>query len=198
MVTSGVNGATRIDQFWGDVSPCEHLVQFYEDEGIFMDTLERYVMDGLRGGEAVITIATGSHLGSLAARIQSAGLELADLAASGRYLAFDAATTLSRFMVDGWPDEDRFEQVIAQALAPARRQDRPVRAFGEMVGLLWGQDNHGAAVRLEQLWCGLCERERLALFCAYPRFGSTRDLQESVADICALHTQVHGVAQAAG
>lgn len=163
-----------------------------------MDTLERFVIDGLGLGESVIAIATGSHLGSLGARIRSAGIDLADLVASGRYVPLDAAATLSQFMVDGWPDEARFEQVIAQALAPARRAGRPVRAFGEMVALLWAQDHHGATVRLEQLWCGLCEREGLAVFCAYPRFGSTRDLQESVAEVCALHTQVLGVAHSAG
>jgi hypothetical protein len=28
------------DVFWAELSPCEHLVQFYEADDVFMDTLE--------------------------------------------------------------------------------------------------------------------------------------------------------------
>ena len=37
--------------FWGEISPCEHLVQFYEEDGVFLDTLEGFVGGGLRAGE---------------------------------------------------------------------------------------------------------------------------------------------------
>lgn len=29
--------------FWGEIAPCEHLVQIYEDDEAFVDSLERFV-----------------------------------------------------------------------------------------------------------------------------------------------------------
>ena len=49
------------DVFWGELSPCEHLVQIYERDEVFLDALEGFVAGGVRSGEAVIVIATDSH-----------------------------------------------------------------------------------------------------------------------------------------
>jgi hypothetical protein len=65
-----------------------------------------------------------------------------------------------------------------------------MRAFGEMVALLWAQGHNAATLRLEQLWNELIGQEALALFCAYPRIGATRDLTEVLAEVCAAHSKV--------
>jgi hypothetical protein len=185
-------GAT-INRFWGRVAPGEHLVEFYEDEGRFLDSLERFVVDGLRAGEAVVAIANVAHLGALRARVEAAGLDTAALQACDRYIALDAAATLSQFMVGGWPDPRLFERVIGDLVGRARQRAPGVRAFGEMVALLWGQGRFEATLRLEQLWSRLCERAGVSVLCAYPRIGSTRDLTESLAEVCASHSQVRGM-----
>src|SRR5688572_29868767 len=160
-----------------------------------MDTLEHYVLEGLRAGEAVLAIANVAHRGALRARIDAAGLDSTMLAATGRYLALDAAGTLSQIMVAGWPDEARFERVMGGAIAQASRHVRRVRAFGEMVALLWGQGLHQPAVRLEEFWHRLCKRRQVAVLCGYPRFGSARGLNEAIADVCTLHSQVRNPAR---
>ena len=43
-----------------------------------------------------------------------------------------------------------------------------VRAFGEMVGLLWVDGQRSAATRLEEYWNELLSGSTLSLFCAYP------------------------------
>lgn len=180
----------RAEIFWGEIAPCEHLVQIYKHEGVFMDTLVDFIGRGLDNGEATIVIATTAHRTSLEARLCAAGHDLAIARARGDYTALDAAGTLAQFMVNGWPDDERFAEVIQALIQDAQRDGRKVRAFGEMVALLWAQGHHGATVRLEHLWSELCESSQLALFCAYPRIGATRDLTDGLVDVCAAHSRV--------
>ena len=65
-----------------------------------------------------------------------------------------------------------------------------MRAFGEMVALLWAQGHSDATVRLEHLWNALIHDQGMALFCAYPRIGATRDLRDALDEVCALHSKV--------
>jgi hypothetical protein len=176
--------------FWGELAPCDHLVQIYDDETRFIQTLERFVGDGLARGDAAVLIATSSHLTWLESRLRDAGHDIAAARAVDRYIALDAASTLAEFMVDGWPDARRFIEVIGPVLARAKRDGRSVRAFGEMVALLWAQGHNEATVQLERLWNQLIEDQGLALFCAYPRIGATRDLSDALPDVCALHSKV--------
>jgi hypothetical protein len=104
-----------------------------------------------------------------------------------------------------WPDDARFTHVIGNLLTRARwggtfppRSERGVRAFGEMVAVLWAQGCTGATVYLEHLWNrlrdgdpeGVDGRSGFPLFCAYPRIGTTQDALKSMHEICACHTQV--------
>jgi hypothetical protein len=173
---------------WAALPPGEHLVQVYRDESAFLDLLEQFVAGALAAGDAVVVIATAAHRSSLAARMRGQGL--AEATCNGRYLALDAADTLSRFMVDGMPDRARFEATLDAIMAPARHGGFRVRAFGEMVALLWTQGFAEATLELEQLWSSFCAREGVTLFCAYPRIGATRDLGDSLAEVCALHSRV--------
>ena len=175
--------------FWGELAPCEHLVQIYGEEGGFLDNLASFAAAGFSAGEAVIVIATAAHRSSLEARLVVLGVDVAAERGRRMYVALDAADVLSRFMGEEWPAEDRFTETILDILAQVPAGAR-VRAFGEMVALLWARGSNGATVRLEHLWDDFCRNHALALFCAYPRIGPTRDLGESFAEVCALHSRV--------
>jgi hypothetical protein len=114
-------------------------------------------------------------------------------AGQDRYIALDVNEMLGQFMRDGWPDEELFKTSVNKILDRARGgEGRPVRAFGEMVAVLWAQGHNGATVHLEHLWHSLCREEAFALFCAYPRSGFTKDPMESMREICAAHNKVLG------
>jgi len=180
------------DVFWGEIAPCNHFVQIYDHGDALLDALEGYVGSGLRADESVLIIATPRHLNALEHRLIASGLDLANLGYRNRYIAMDAEETLSRFMVNGWPDEKRFVAVVTSLLARVGVPMRPVRAFGEMVALLWARGDYRATVRLEQMWQTLCEERGLPLFCAYPKAGFTKDPESSIREICAAHSRVVG------
>ena len=182
-------GGNDSEMFWGEIAPCEHLLQIYEDDGVLLDTLQGFIGGALRVGESAVVIATAAHLDALEQRLEASGMDVVTALAQNQYIPLDAEQTLARFMVNGWPDDELFAQAVTEILTRARGNGRRVRAFGEMVALLWDQGHCGATVRLEHLWNGLCQAEGFSLFCAYPKTGVTRGAAESMHEICAAHSK---------
>ncbi|MGH9606324.1 MAG: MEDS domain-containing protein [Terracidiphilus sp.] len=172
------------------MAPSEHVAQFYEHEDVLLDTLAGFVGGGLDHGESTIVIATPEHLRAIEQRLGDSKTDLARASAEDRYITLDAETALSNFMVKDWPDEDLFADFVNQLILRASVNDRRVRAFGEMVALLWANGLAAATVRLEFLWHHFCQSHAFSLFCAYPKAGFTRDPSESLAAICAAHSRV--------
>lgn len=185
-----INPKPEADVFWGEISPCEHLVQIYQDEDVFLDSLEGFVAGGIVAGDGVVVIATPPHLDSLNARLLARNIDVESAISQDQYIALDAEETLSKFMVMGWPDEDFFRALVHDILLRAKGNNRRVRAFGEMVALLWARGNTGATVHLEHLWHRFCHEKSFSLFCAYPKIGFTRNVSESIKEICEAHSRV--------
>ncbi|HYP39411.1 MAG TPA: MEDS domain-containing protein, partial [Chloroflexia bacterium] len=92
----------------GSLDSHAHRVQFYDDDRFLLDELSRSIGSALGAGDAAIVIATKEHREGLARRLEARGLDITHATGEGRYVALDAAETLSKFMVEGWPDAVRF------------------------------------------------------------------------------------------
>jgi hypothetical protein len=176
--------------FWGEIAPCDHVVQIYENDIQFLDLLTEFVADGIRSDDCTIIIATSLHLKELKSKLNSAGFDIDHLTSSRQLIALDAEKTLEKFMLNGWPDEGRFNRVVGNLLEDARAQKRQVRAFGEMVAILWAKGHTGATVQLEILWNKFMHLQTFTLFCAYPKSGFTENAFDSMLHICQTHTKV--------
>jgi hypothetical protein len=111
-------------------SPCDHLVQVYQDEASLLGPLEDYLFKGLSAGDAVVVICTPQHRKELKKRLTQRGIDVRAAKSDGRFIACDAAKTLTKFMTDGWPSHSKFENVIRDILLKARGNGRDVHAFG--------------------------------------------------------------------
>jgi PAS domain S-box-containing protein len=162
----------------------EHAVQFYEQDDFLCDRVADFVADGLLFGEPAVVIATSAHRDGIAERLATSGCDL------DRVTFLDARETLERFMDGVMPDEDGFRSAVGEALARANGGGR-VRAYGEMVDLLWRDENPDGAIRLEELWNDLAGEYDFSLLCAYPIGNFHRETHaELFATICARHAQV--------
>jgi PAS domain S-box-containing protein len=172
-----------------------HSVQFYSDDAFLIAVLSRFMGSAIGAGDAAVVIATAAHRDALAARLADRGLDIARAVEQGRYVALDAAETLSHFLVNGWPDEARFVEliggVISRAKIAARNEHGRAALFGEMVALLWQDGKTEAALRLEQLWNEIAQSHSFSLVCAYPFAGFYRQADaELFQQICAQHSVV--------
>lgn len=176
--------------FWAELASCNHVVQMYENDKVLLDLLEGYVTSGIAAGDCMVIIATKAHLHALEVRLKAHGFSLFELTLTEQYIALDADETLSEFMVDGRPDKYLFNLVVTKLVVRARKNNRKVRAFGEMVALLWKQGQRDATLELEHLWNNFAETESFSLFCAYPKGDFTQDANTCLQHICGAHTKL--------
>lgn len=187
VINLGTKGARF---FWGEIAPTQHFAQFYLDDAMLLDTLTGFVGAGLDAGETTIVIATLEHIRALRLGLTSFGIDLERAVCEDRFVTLDSATALTSFMVDDLPNEGLFNSFVDKLLHRASMNGTRVRAFGDMVALLWAAGQYAASAGLETLWKQYCERHSFSLFCAYPRSGFTKESAESVAEIRALHSHI--------
>ena len=174
---------------------CLHDVQLYSDDAYLLDSLTTFVGREMTKGNSAIVVATKEHRDGLAERLARQHPDLCLAMEQGRYIALDAADTLSKFMVNGTPDPILFSELIgatiSRAAAAVRGEHSRVAAYGEMVSLLWAEGEYEAVVRLEQLWNDLGKTHSFALRCGYPLKGFDRkDHSDLFLKICTEHSAV--------
>ncbi len=176
--------------FWGEIAPCDHVVQIYEDDAMFINALEGFVISGLKDKESVIIIATEMHLEALKEKLEEHGFNIKNLLSDDQLILLNAKETLSKFMVNNWPDKALLTTLMSGVMARSRGNNRKVRAFGEMVAILYEQGHIEATAHLEDIWNEFMHTDAFSLFCAYPKSNFTDDSKTPINNICKKHTKM--------
>ena len=175
---------------WFDTPQSNHAVHFYPLDNHLLESLVDYFSTGLNRGETCIAIATPNHLVSLNAELRARDINISEAIESGQYMMFDAAETLTSFMDNGLPDYHQFIELVGRIIQLSSERGKPIRAFGEMVSLLWEQGNQAGVIRLEEYWHDLVAKHDFSLYCAYPEslFDDSTTHKEAFDKICSCHS----------
>jgi PAS domain S-box-containing protein len=172
---------------WAELGEREHLVQFYEDSHNLIETLDGFIGGGLRTNSAGIVIATREHIDALDQQLAANGIDLAAVRQSGQYITLEAGGLLAQIVTNGWPQPDLFRIKVGSLIDKAHSRWGAVRAFGEMVSLLWEGGAPGAALRLESLWNDLARTQAFTLLCGYDVNQLRNGDRKLIGPICAVH-----------
>ena len=183
--------------FWGQ-APHDHVVQFYERDHELAAVVGPYLADVIQAGGVAIVIATEAHRQAFAARLADEGINPAMAqpgppAAGSGLVMLDAREAADWLLIDGRIAAHRFENLIGGLVRKAAAGGRPVRAYGEIVAVLWADGHVGAALELEELWNGLRREIEFSLYCGYPltQAGPENDV-DGFHEVCRLHSAVLG------
>ena len=167
-----------------------HAVRFYKDSDSLCQTVGSFLKDGFVESQPAVVIATADHGRMIGESLAAQGVEVRDLTATRQLVVVDAHAMLSQFMVDGMPNQSLFKRVVVPVLEEAcsGRAHCVVRAYGEMVDILWKAGQMVAATRLELLWNNLAQTHEFSLVCGYSMGNFYKE--GAIEEICGHHSHV--------
>jgi len=168
-------------------------VQFYDDESFLATVVSEFLAAGVKQEQPLVVIATSPHRRAFVEKLRSAGVDTASLARSGRFVLLDARETLATFMVDSLPDPVAFRTALGDVIERSLSDSgtKKLRAYGEMVDVLWKDGNTEGAIQLEALWNDLANHYDFALLCAYSMGNFCRSTDaEAFRAVCEQHSHV--------
>ena len=169
----------------------EHVVQFYDQDVDLARAVGDYLTSAVGAGDVAIVIATEEHRRSFEAQMAAAGVDTTQARRDGSVLWLDAAETLSQFTDHGRVDAKRFRSTVGERVREAAETGRELKAYGEMVALLWDEGHVLGAIELEKLWNRLAEEFHFSLFCAYHMHSvAGEEHTDALHEVCRLHTAV--------
>jgi hypothetical protein len=169
-----------------------HAVQFYGDDESLFTTVAGFLTQGFVDGHPAIVIATRDHSRAIVEHLRGRLIDVDQAQRMGSLLLLDAQQTLDLFMSGGMPDAAKFDDTVGKLIGDVLegREDRAlIRAYGEMVDVLWKEGKPNAAIRLEMLWNKLAQQYGFALLCGYS-MGNFYKETKGFEAICREHTHV--------
>lgn len=166
-----------------------HIVEFYNDVNHLAKQVADFVALGLNAGEGVILIALPKNLDLFRDVLLDRGVPIHAIETSGRLKCIDAERVLKAFMSQNVAQWTHFEATVGSEVRILSEKYHKVRAYGEMVNVLWQKGSSEAALELERFWNRLGGQYPLCLFCAYSLDVLNFDLYpKAVSSICHSHS----------
>jgi hypothetical protein len=169
-----------------------HAVHFYGDERSLFDSVAAFLGQGFLDGQPAIVIATAAHSAAILDQLQQRMIDVKRAQHLQDLVVVDAHQLLDAFMDGDFPDPERFQDTVGSLVgrvAQHRARATCVRAYGEMVDVLWQQGRTHSAIALESLWNDLSNHHGFALLCAYAMRNFRHDTH-LFEEVCRQHTHV--------
>lgn len=170
----------------------QHGVQFYGNQRELSKTVGAFLSEGLTTAQPAIVIATPEHRTAIEQVLEEHLVDVSAAKRLGDLVMLDAEETLGTFMGEDMPVGSLFRRSLGDVIVQTLRgrERATVRAYGEMVDVLWKQGRPEAAIRLEVLWNNLADTHAFSLLCGYA-IGNFYKQTDRYQEICDLHTHVH-------
>ena len=167
-----------------------HAVRFYESDRSLAAIVAEFLREGFATGSPAIVVAVPAQRAAILRELTDRSVDVVELQRSDDLLLLDATDTLSTFMTDGKPDEEKFTARMCEVIDRVCRRRDPctVRIYGQMVDVLWQNDERDAAIRLEMLWNQLAHVKSYSLLCGYAMGNFYKDA--GFDEVCRQHTHV--------
>ena len=167
-----------------------HAVQFYSDDESLIAIVSKFLAEGFKQNQPGVIIATPDHRAGIEEALTARQLDVKRMKQLGDLVMLDAREVLDTIMADSAPHPRLFTHVVGTVFEQVARvhPNQSIRAYGEMVNVLWKDGLTGAAIRLETLWNQLAKSYDFKLLCGYSMGNFYKDA--AVGEITRQHSHL--------
>jgi len=145
-----------------------HAVQFYASDHTLFTTVATFLAEGLAAGQPAIVIATPAHRTAIVEHLCGKLIDCDQAIRDGDLVLLDAQETLDLFMIGDDPEPTLFFDNVGRLIEQVLNgRATVIRAYGEMVDVLWRAGKSEPAITLEMLWNRLAIKYPFSLLCGY-------------------------------
>lgn len=145
----------------------DHLVHIYEDKNTLINSVCDFIVPALTVNQGVILISSAENRKGFERTLEKRSIDVAKSKTLGQLIILDAKETLEKMMARGEVHPDKFVNVIGSLISDMNRSYKSIRAYGEMVSLLWNENKQESAIKLEKMWTELATVHQFSLLCGY-------------------------------
>lgn len=168
-----------------------HYVQLYQETAQLAEAVCHFITDKLTDQEGIIIVATPDHAEIFSTSLTFRGYDPKALISKGQLTFLDAKSLLDTFLVDGVPNAQLFLEALGPVFRKVFSHYSSVRVYGEMVNILWKNNEKDAAIQLEVLWNALLKDYNFSLLCAYEIDNLDHNsYNEAFNCVCTTHTHL--------
>jgi two-component system cell cycle sensor histidine kinase/response regulator CckA len=168
-----------------------HLLTLYRTDGFLCGRVAAWLAEALRGDGGAIALTEARYHAHLRQALALEGVDADALTAAGRLVILDAAATLARILASGPPTTEAVRRVAGPWLDSVRAASGPeIRAYGDMVNVLWERGQPDVALVLEQIWHELLQGTQVELLCGYRADPLSVGRVQGLQALCGAH---HGL-----
>jgi len=177
------------------VAGSRHTVHFHSSDSDLLDQISQLADATLRSGEPLVLVTSEATCTGVAERLRARQVDLATLAAEGRYVARDSSPALSYLFPHGRLDRERVAEMVhgldLLRLASSNGSGGRLTVVGDLSGSLCRDGAFEAALELERLWNELTRALPLLTICCHPFEAFDHpDARHSLLNVCAEHSAV--------
>lgn len=168
----------------------QHALHLYDDDAKLAATVAAFLAPAFNDGDAILSIGTRAHVAAIEQRLRTGGHDVDRARQTGRYVSMDAERIISRLLRNGLPTRETFADVVGQHVERLTERHGSVRAYGEIVSILWRDGKSQAALHLEDLWNEALGYHPLALLCGYATRTVGDEASPAARRIATAHTNI--------
>jgi hypothetical protein len=180
----------KANVFWGSIARHDHVVQLYQDDEVFYETLTGFVLNTVQSNENAVVIATEPHLNALEARMERNGFDIDKLISRGEFIPLDVDEIIAEFLVDGKADESRLNETFSSLFTNAGYNKKGFRMSGEIAPTLLAQGYTEIATRVEHQSEMFNRKNPTCIYCAYSKKVFDNDRAGLATTICDTHSRL--------
>lgn len=169
-----------------------HDVQIYSERNELAARVAAFLTEGLERGDGCLVLATAGTVRAFAPVLAGRGLDLEALQAERRLALADAERIVAEICTGTEPSAVALEAVVVRLTDGLDAPSGRIRAYGELVDVLWQRGARAESERLEEYWNRLLGRHGIDLLCGYHADDPfARDLYlDLVPRVCRTHRLV--------